>query len=70
MLLLIIIFVFFYLLMARRLFTIWHQFFQQDADMSPGEKQLSWLVLIVGTVLWPIVVPNAYLAILEKKLES
>ncbi len=67
--LLLIIFVFFYLLMAQRLFTIWHKFFRRDNSMSPGEKQLSWLVLIVGTVLWPIVVPHAYLALLEKKLE-
>ena len=68
--LLIIIFVFFYIFMAQRLFTIWHKFFQKDSNMSHGEKQLSWVVLIVGTVLWPIVVPNAYLALLEKKLES
>jgi hypothetical protein len=67
--LLIIIFIFFYLLMAQRLFTIWHKFFQQDTSMSAGETQLSWLVLILGAVLWPIVVPNAYLALLEKKYE-
>jgi hypothetical protein len=35
-------------------------------SMSPGEKQLSWVVLIIGTLLWPIVLPNAYLALLEK----
>jgi hypothetical protein len=68
--LLILILVFFYTVIAQRLFTIWLKFFQRDSNMSPGEKQLSWVVLIVGTVLWPIVIPNAYLAILEKKLES
>lgn len=67
--LLIIIFVFFYLLMAQRLFTIWHKFFQRDTNMSASEKHLSWVVLIIGTVLWPIVVPNAYLALLAKKYE-
>ena len=68
--LLIIIFLFFYLLMAQRLFKIWLKFFERDTCMSLGEKQLSWVVLIVGIALWPIVVPNAYLALLENKLES
>jgi hypothetical protein len=68
--LVILILVFFYTVIAQRLFTLWLKFFQRDSNMSPGEKQLSWVVLIVGTVLWPIVIPNAYLAILEKKLES
>ncbi|HEY9610697.1 hypothetical protein [Allocoleopsis sp.] len=68
--LLILILVFFYTVIAQRLFSIWLKFFQRDSNMSPGEKQLSWVVLIVGTVLWPVVIPNAYLAILEKKLES
>ena len=66
---LIIIVVFFYFLIAQRLFKIWLKFFHRDTSMSPGEKQLSWVVLIVGTLLWPIVLPNAYLALLEKKLE-
>jgi len=68
--LLIIIFLVFYLLMAQRLFKIWLKFFERDFCMSSGEKQLSWVVLIVGIALWPIVVPNAYLALLENKLES
>lgn len=66
---LIIIVVFFYFLIAQRLFKVWLKFFHRDTSMSPGEKQLSWVVLIVGTLLWPIVLPNAYLALLEKKLE-
>lgn len=70
MALLIIMLVFFYILIAQRLFTTWLQFFQRDTNMTAGEKQLSWVILIVGTVLWPLVLPNAYLAILEKKLDS
>jgi hypothetical protein len=66
----IIIVVFFYFMIAQRLFKIWLKFFHRDSSMSPGEKQLSWVVLIVGTLLWPIVLPNAYLALLEQKLES
>jgi hypothetical protein len=67
---LIIIAVLFYSLIARRLFKVWLKFFHRDTSMSPEEKQLSWVVLILGTLLWPIVLPNAYLALLEKKLES
>ena len=66
----IIIVVFFYFMIAQRLFKIWLKFFHRDSSMSPGEKQLSWVVLIVGTLLCPIVLPNAYLALLEQKLES
>jgi hypothetical protein len=68
--LLIIIFVVCYVLMALRFFTVWYKFFQQDTSMTVGEKQLSWVVLIVGAVLWLIVVPNAYLALLDKKLRT
>jgi hypothetical protein len=67
---LIIIAVLFYFIIAQRLFKVWLKFFYRDSSMSPGEKQLSWVVLIVGTLLWPIVLPNAYLSLLEKKLES
>jgi uncharacterized membrane protein YiaA len=56
--------------MALRFFTVWYKFFQQDTSMTVGEKQLSWVVLIVGAVLWLIVVPNAYLALLDKKLRT
>lgn len=66
----IIIVLSFYFLIAQRLFKVWLKFFHRDSSMSPGEKKLSWVVLIVGTLLWPIVLPNAYLSLLEKKLES
>jgi hypothetical protein len=68
--LLIIIFVFFYLWMAHRFFKIWFKFFQRDTSMSREEKQLSWVLLFVGTLLWPLVVPNAYLSLLEKKMND
>lgn len=67
--LIIIVFVVFYLLIAHRLFKVWLKFFQQDTNMPLEEKHISWGVLLMGTVLWPIVVPIAYLSILEKKLE-
>ncbi len=68
--LLIIICAFFYLIMAQRIFKVWIEFFQRDASLSSAEKQLSWVVLIVGTIFWPIVVPIAYVSLLEKKLDG
>ncbi len=67
--LIIITFVVFYLLIAHRLLKIWLKFFRQDTNMSRTDKQISWVVLLIGTILWPIVVPIAYLSILENKLE-
>ena len=67
---LIISLVVFYLIMAQRFFKIWLNFFQRDNNMSREEKQLSWVILLLGTVLWPLVVPIAYLSLLEKKFKS
>ena len=66
--LLLIILVFFYLAMAQRFFKIWLRFFHRDTTMSPEEQRLSWLVLLVSTILWLLIVPNAYLSLLEKQL--
>lgn len=66
--LLIIILIFFYLAMAQRFFKIWFRFFQLDTTMSHEEQRLSWLVLLIGTILWPLIVPIAYLSVLEKQL--
>lgn len=69
-LLIIVLISVYYLLMAQRFFKIWRKFFERDTSMSPEEKRLSWIILIVGSVFWPIVVPNSYLALIEKKLVS
>ncbi len=68
--LLIISVVSFYLIMAQRFFKSWLKFFQRDTSMSREEKQLSWVILLLSTVLWPIVVPIAYLSLLENKFKS
>jgi hypothetical protein len=60
----------YYLLTAQRFFKIWRKFFERDTSMSPEEKRLSWIILLVGSVFWPIVVPKSYLALIEKKLAS
>ncbi len=69
-LLIIFILVLLYLAMLQRVFKVWLKFFQQDSDISPEEKRLSWFILIIGAVFWFLVVPLSYLALLEEKLEQ
>lgn len=58
-----------YLLVAQRLFKTWLKFFRRDTTMSSEDRRLSLAVLSLGTILWPLVVPIAYLRLLEEKLE-
>ena len=66
----IFILVLFYVAILQRVFKVWLKFFQQDSDISPEEKRLSWFILIIGAILWPLVVPISYLGLLERKLEQ
>ncbi|HEY9893146.1 MAG TPA: hypothetical protein V6D37_15335, partial [Candidatus Sericytochromatia bacterium] len=50
-----------YLIMLQRVFNVWLKLYQQDSSISVEEKQLSWIILILGAVFWPIVVPISYL---------
>ncbi|MEO8890403.1 MAG: hypothetical protein ABI417_02525 [Coleofasciculaceae cyanobacterium] len=70
MIIIMFILVLFYLAILQRVFKVWLKFFQQDSDISPQEKRLSWFILIVGAILWPLVVPISYLGLLEKKLKQ
>lgn len=67
--LLLVFFVFFYLVMTQHLFKLWLKFLQRDTRMSPEENSLSWVILVIGTLFWPIVVPINYLTLLKRKLE-
>jgi hypothetical protein len=58
--------VIFYIAMMPILFTGWMGFFKQDVDLSKEEKQISLMVLAIATLLWPIVLPFAYLELLDK----
>lgn len=66
----LLILVLLYLAILKRIFKMWLKFFQQDSDISQAEKRLSWFILIIGAVFWPLVVPVSYLALLEEKLEQ
>lgn len=69
-LIILLILVLLYLAILKRIFKMWLRFFQQDSDISQAEKRLSWFILIIGAVFWPLVVPVSYLALLEEKLEQ
>lgn len=49
-----------YLFTSAYFFVTWLIVFKRDSDLSPREQYLSWLVLIVATIIWPITVPIAY----------
>ncbi len=55
----------FYLLMASCLFSKWLEMMQQDINIKP-QMPYSRLLLVIVTILWPIVVPLAYLELLSK----
>ena len=55
----------FYLIMAFCFFMQWLGFFIDDKDMDSGQRYFSIVIMIVGTILWPLIVPFAYLELLK-----
>ncbi|MEM7717273.1 MAG: hypothetical protein AAF349_27620 [Cyanobacteria bacterium P01_A01_bin.68] len=55
----------FYLIMACCFFIQWLGFFIDDKEMTSTQRYLSLLVLILATILWPLIVPLAYLELLK-----
>ena len=55
----------FYLIMACCFFMQWLGFFIDDKEMTSTQRYLSVLVLILATILWPLIVPLAYLELLK-----
>jgi hypothetical protein len=56
----------FYVLVMPILFISWVSFFRQDHEMSAEDRHISFFVIAIATLLWPIVIPFAYLELLEK----
>lgn len=56
-----------YLLIALYFFRIWLAVFQRDTSVSPGEKPGAMAILVGISIFWPIVVPLAYLELLNTK---
>jgi len=55
----------FYLVMAYFFLNEWLDFFLSDKDLTTEQRFISYIVLIIGTIFWPIVVPIAYLELLK-----
>ena len=55
-----------YLITSPYFFTIWLKLFKRDSSLSSLERRLSWVILVVATIFWPIAVPLAYLELLSK----
>ena len=43
----------------------WLGFFIDDKEMTPTQRYLSMFDLILATILWPLIVPLAYLELLK-----
>jgi hypothetical protein len=60
----------FYLLMMRTLLTKWIAAYQRGSRLSQSEKQSSYAVIAFATLLWPIVLPFAYLELLDNSQKT
>jgi len=66
--LLLITLIVFYIIIAAHFFTTWLKFLEQELrTYSSEDRYLSWVTLIVATILWPVVVPISYLELLKAK---
>lgn len=54
-----------YLVMSYCFFTEWLEFFLQDEDMNSEQRVFSGVILVIASLLWPVVVPFAYLELLK-----
>jgi hypothetical protein len=59
-----------YVAVAAMLFSAWYQAFQRDQALSPSDRRLSWVVLLVPTVLWFVCLPLNYLELLRKRQQE
>lgn len=55
----------FYFIMACCFFMQWLGFFIDDKEMNLVQRYLSMVILAVATILWPLIVPLAYLELLK-----
>jgi hypothetical protein len=54
-----------YLGMAGCFVSEWISFFLADDKMSREQRYISYIILFVSTMFWPVVVPFAYLELLK-----
>ncbi|HAZ47425.1 MAG TPA: hypothetical protein DDW76_37075 [Cyanobacteria bacterium UBA11369] len=59
---------FFYCMIAAHFLRVWLKYFGKDYPrLSAEDKLISKQILALATIFWPIVVPLAYLELLETK---
>ena len=56
-----------YLFMAPFYFISWLKLFNKDTSITSNERLVSMVILVMSTILWPLIVPIAYLELLNKK---
>lgn len=56
-----------YLLMTSYFFINWLRFCLRHPNSSPEDKFLSFVMLLITTVLWPIIVPLSFVEILKTR---
>lgn len=57
--------IFFYLLMAYSFLNEWLDFFLADKDITSEQRSISYVILVLATTFWPVIVPIAYLEMLK-----
>jgi hypothetical protein len=55
-----------YFVIALIVFLVWLKFFFSDTSTSKKDLK-SWIVLLTGPLIWPIVLPLSYLQLAYKK---
>ncbi|MGE5657748.1 MAG: hypothetical protein ACM37W_14170 [Actinomycetota bacterium] len=55
-----------YLIISLIVFSVWFTKFLSDTT-TPKDDRISWIALIVGPLLWPIVLPLSILELMNKK---
>lgn len=54
-----------YLTMSYCFFSEWLDFFLEDKDMDSDQRFFSGIILVIASILWPVIVPFAYLELLK-----
>ncbi|MEQ8539875.1 MAG: hypothetical protein RIB93_20800 [Coleofasciculus sp. D1-CHI-01] len=54
-----------YGLVGLYLFATWLRFLKKEAGLSPQQKVLSFLTVGITTLCWPLVLPIAYVKLLN-----
>jgi len=57
-----------YLLPSSMFLTNWLKFFKKKHNLSPEESFLSFILLLIATILWPLTIPHYCLEFLQAKI--